>query len=195
MVANDGGGRHLAELVFLDRGPLALRALVVLVAAVACGVTGYLLFRLHEDLAARLASGASLNALQTLLANGSNAKTLWPGWLAALCFTLAVARLRRGPLEPAPGRGDPERRSIAQLRRGLRGEYRVLRIVLVVVMLIAAVDSARALSFAAGAGRAGGSAFTAWAVYVEAGGFVVATAVLATYAWQFGTDIGRLGAI
>ena len=193
-MTTDGGRRRLTELVFLHRGPLVLRALVVVVVAAGCGAAGVALFRLHEDLARRLAAGAALNVLQTFVARGSGPATLWPGWLAALCFLIALVRLRRGPLEPAPGRRTPERRTIAQLRRGLRREYRAVRIVLVVLALVTAVDAARAVSFAAGAQRSGVSPFTVWAMYVEAAGLVAATLTLAAYAWSFGADIARLGA-
>jgi len=39
------------------------------------------------------------------------------------------------------------------------------------------------------------SAAGPWPVYAEAGGLVIAAVVLAVYAWAFGTDIGRIGAI
>jgi len=193
-VTTDGGRRRLTELVFLHRGPLLLRALAVIIAAAACGVAGVALYRLHEDLARRVAAGASLNAVQTFIARGSSPATLWPGWAAAAFFAIALLRLRRGPLEPAPGRGAPEQRTISELRGGLRREYRAVRIVLVILALVTAVDASRAVAFAAGAQRSGVSPFIPWAVYVETGGLVVATLTLAVYAWAFGADIARLGA-
>ena len=187
-------GRRHTELVFLHRGPLPLRAIAVVIVAAGCGVAGYWLFRLHEDLAARVAAGAPVNPLQAFIAAGSSAATLWPGWAAALCFTVALLRLHRGPMEPAPARLAPEERSITQLRRGLRGEYTAVRVLLSVITVLGAVDSARALAFAIGSQRAGASAFAPWAVYLEAAGLIAAAVVLAVYAWTFGADIARLGA-
>ena len=190
----DADPRRLVELLFLHRGPFALRTAVVVATAVGCGAAGYTLFQLHEQLAPRLTAGG-LNPVQTFIAAGSSVATLWPGWLAAVCFAIALRRLRRDPLEPAPGRRTAEVVTVHDLRRGLRAEYRVTRIVLVVVVLITAVDAARALAFAAGTERAGVSVLTPWAVYVEALGLVAATLMLAVYAWLFGKDISRLGAL
>jgi len=195
-VAVVDGRRRAAELIFLDRGPLLLRALVIALVAVGCGLAGYVLFRLHLQLAARLATGAALNPLQTLIANGSSVRTLWPGWLAAVFFLIAVIRLRRGPMEPAPGVRSPERLTPGQLRSGLRREYAVVRTLLVLVGLVAAVEVARAASYlegALGAHPVGGS--TLIATFVEAAGFVAAALVLALWAWLFGADVRRLGAL
>ncbi|MFN2582501.1 MAG: hypothetical protein ABR498_07155 [Candidatus Dormibacteria bacterium] len=191
----DAEPRRLVELVFLHRGPLALRFITVIVSAVACAIAGYTLFHLHEQLAPRLSSAGALNPLQTFIATGSSVATAWPGWLAALCFAAALRRLRRDPLEPAPGRRSADAISVHELRRGLRGEYRAVRGVLVVLAVVTAVDVARALAFAAGSGRAGVSLLVPWAVYVEALGLVVATIMLAIYAWAFGDGISRLGAV
>ncbi len=137
---------HLTELVFLDRGPIALRCIAVVIAAAACGVAGTLLVRLHQSLAGELAAHDALNPLQTLIATGSTTRTLWPGWVAALCFGAAVLRLRHGATEPPPGRTAVEHQTLAQLRSGLRREYRVVRTALVVVVLCAAVDVARTIA-------------------------------------------------
>ena len=193
-MATEGAARRLNELVFLHRGPILLRAFVVCVVAVASAVAGVALFRLHESYAARLASGSALDALQSFIARGSSPATLWPGWLAAVCFAVALLRVRREPLEPSPGLHKPEGRTIAQLRHGLRWEYAAVRAVLVVVSVVAAVDTARALAFAAGAERAGASPLTPWPVYAEAAGLIAATLMLAWYAWVFGGDVSRIGA-
>jgi hypothetical protein len=187
---------HLTELVFLDRGPIALRGLAVAVAAAACGVAGTLLVRLHETLATQLAAHEALNPLQTLIANGSSIRTLWPGWVAALCFAAAVARLRLGATEPPLGRIAVEHQTLSQLRAGLRREYRVVRTALVVVALLAAVDSARALASVIAA-QSGDHTVSASlpATVLEALGYVVATAVLAMWAHGFGAELRRLGAM
>jgi len=188
-------GRRLSELVFLDRGPLALRGTAVLVSAAACGIAGYELLSLHQSLAARLAAGATLNPVQTLIATGSSPRTLWAGWVAAAFFAIALARLVRGPMEPSAGRGTAAEQTVAQLRAGLRREYVAVRVVLIVVLLVAAVDTARAIAFAVAAQRAGVSPSTLWATYLEALGFCVATLVLTAYAYAFAGRLRRLGAL
>jgi hypothetical protein len=187
---------HLTELVFLDRGPIALRGFAVVVAAAACGVAGTLLVRLHQTLATQLAVHDSLNPLQTVIANGSSLRTLWPGWVAALCFAAAVARLRFGATEPPPGRTAVEHQTLGQLRAGLRREYRVVRVALVLVALFAAVDSARTVASVI-AGQSGDHTVSASlpATTVEAIGYVAATAVLAIWAYAFGSEVRRLGAL
>jgi hypothetical protein len=187
---------HLTELVFLDRGPIALRCIAVVIAAAACGVAGTLLVRLHQSLAGELAAHDALNPLQTLIATGSTTRTLWPGWVAALCFGAAVLRLRHGATEPPPGRTAVEHQTLAQLRSGLRREYRVVRTALVVVVLCAAVDVARTIAslIAAQAGDKG-IASTMPATVAEALGYVVAALVLAAWAGSFATEVRRLGAL
>ena len=190
------GNRAATELLFLHRGPLLARAAIVTVFAVGSGLAGVALLRLHVRLAARLAAGGSLNPLETLIAAGSSWRTAWPGWLAAMFFLVAVVRLRRGPLEPPPGRRRPEQLTPAQLRRGLRTEYMVVRLTLVALTAIAAVDVARAAAHVVDALR-GDHAITASLAptLVEAAGFVFASLVLAAWAWTFGADVRRLGAM
>ncbi len=187
---------RLTELVFLDRGPMVLRCVVVALAAAACGVAGTLLVRLHQTLAAELAAHTALNPLQTLIADGSSIRTLWPGWVAALCFGAAVLRLRRGTIEPPPGRSVPERLTPRQLRAGLRHEYVVVRLALVVVALLAAIDVARtaatAIAVQAGDTRIGG---TLAATVIEALGYALAAFMLAVWASTFGSEVRRLGAL
>jgi hypothetical protein len=191
-----GRDAHLTELVFLDRGPVALRCIVVAIAAAACGVAGTLLVRLHQTLAAQVVAHVALNPLQTVIATGSTARTAWPGWVAALCFGAAVLRLRRGAPEPPAGRGSPDRRSLSQLRAGLRHEYALVRGALVVVVLFAAVDVARTAAslIAARSGDREVGASVAWTA-IEAGGYAVAALVLALWASTFGTEVRRLGAL
>lgn len=187
---------HLTELVFLDRGPIALRSVVVAIAAVACGVAGTLLVRLHQTLAAQLAAHLALNPLQTLIATGSSLRTLWPGWVAAVCFAAALLRLRRGATEPPPGRTAVEDQTLSQLRAGLRREYRIVRLVLVVVGLLAAVDVARAVASIIAVQAGDGQISTTMpATLVEALGYVVAAVVLAAWARAFGAEVRRLGAL
>ena len=187
---------RLAELVFLDRGPVVLRGLAVAISAVLCGVAGTLLVRLHQTLAVELAKHMALNPLQTLIADGSSLRTLWPGWVAAVCFGVALLRLRHGAAEPAPGRLAVERQSPAQLRSGLRREYLTVRCALVAVCLLAAVDVARTV--AGGIAAQSGDtrvAATLPATVIEALGYVAAAMVLAVWAFGFGAEVRRLGAL
>jgi hypothetical protein len=187
---------QLTELVFLDRGPIALRGLVVAVVAVACGVAGTLLVRLHQTLAGQLAAHVSLNPLQTVIATGSTVRTLWPGWVAALCFAAAVVRLRHGATEPPAGRTSVEQQTLGQLRAGLRREYRVVRCALVVVCLVAAVDTARTIASVIAAQSGDRQVATTMpATVVEALGYVAAALVLGVWALAFGAEVRRLGAL
>jgi hypothetical protein len=187
---------HLTELVFLDRGPIALRCIAVAVVAAACGVAGTLLVRLHQTLAGRLAAHMALNPLQTLIAGGSSARTLWPGWVAAVCFGAALLRLRRGAAEPAAGRTSVEHQTLSQLRGGLRREYRVVRGALLLVCVLAAVDVARTIAsiIAAQSGDTQIST-TMPATVAEALGYLAAATVLAVWARAFGDEVRRLGAL
>ncbi len=186
---------HLTELVFLEHGPIALRSLAVVIAAAACGVAGTLLVRLHETLASRLAAHVALNPVETLIATGSSVRTLWPGWVAALCFAAAVLRLRHGATEPPPGRTAVEHQTLGQLRAGLRREFRIVRVALVIVLLFAAVDAARAVAGLIAASSDKEISSTMPATLAEALGYVVAALVLAAWARAFGTEVRRLGAL
>lgn len=187
---------HLTELVFLDRGPIALRCIAVVLAAAACGFAGTLLVRLHQSLAGRLAAHIALNPVQTLIATGSTVRTLWPGWVAAACFAAAVLRLRHGATEPPPGRTAVEHQTLGQLRSGLRREYRTVRGALVVVCLFAAVDLARTIASVIAAQSGDRQVSTTMpATVAEALGYVVAAVVLAEWARGFGAEVRRLGAL
>lgn len=181
--------------MFLHRGPVTLRTIAVVVAAAGSGIAGNKLFLLHEDLSQRSLGGEHLDAVGSFVAAAPTPVTVCIGWAAALCFGLALLRLRRGPIEPAVWRRALERRSVTQLRRGLRREYLLIRIVLVAVVLITAVEAARAVSFAIGAAHGGVSVATPWPMYVEAAGFVAATLVLVSYGRTFGDGVAQLGAL
>lgn len=187
--------RPLEELVFLNRGPVVVRTTAVVITAAGSGIAGYKLYQLHEDLALRIAGGAHLDAWRTFVAQAPTPLTVAIGWVAALCFGLALLRLQRGPLEPMLVFRRSERLSVGQLRGGLRHEYTAVRVLLVFVALLAAVDVARTVSFSIGATHAGASAGTLWTLYLEAAGLIAATLVLIAYARTFGNAIARLGAI
>lgn len=183
--------RPVTELVFLGSGPVAVRALVVVMAALGAAIAGNLLYRLQAGLAVRLAAGQGLSGPASFVAHGSGAQTAWVGWVAALFFFIAALRVRRSPPEPSPGVTSPERLTPAQLRAGLRREYTIVRALLVLVALAAAVDAARTLTLLA---ASGGHANTLPATLVEAAGLLAATLMLALWAWWFGDDLRRLGA-
>jgi hypothetical protein len=189
------GDGHLRQLVFMDRGSPVVRALILLVLAGGCGAAGWELARLHQQLAARFAGGASLNPVEALIAGGSSLRTAWPGWVAAAFFGFALLRLRHGPPEPAAGLGSVDTLSTAQLRGGLRREYVAVRILLVAVLLVTAVDACRVIATAGGPGSPGQTLASLIPTYVEAAGFVAATSMLAAYAAFFANDIRRLGAL
>ncbi|MGH7747061.1 MAG: hypothetical protein ACREQ5_20235, partial [Candidatus Dormibacteria bacterium] len=181
--------------VFLNRGPVVLRTTAVVITAAGTGIAGYKLYQLHEDLALRIASGAHLDAWRTFVAQAPTPVTVVIGWVAALCFGLALLRLQRGPLEPVLTLRSSARQTVAQLRHGLRREYTVVRGLLVIVALIAAVDVARTISFSVAATHAGTSVGTPGSLYVETAGLVTATIVLIAYARTFGNEIAHLGAL
>jgi hypothetical protein len=187
---------QLTELVFLDRGPIALRFLAVAAVAAACGVAGTLLERLHQTLAGQLAAHVSLNPLQTVIATGSTLRTLWPGWVAAICFAAAVLRLRHGATEPPPGRTSVEHQTLGQLRAGLRREYRIVRCALAVVCILAAIDVARTVASVMAVQSGDRQVSTTMpATVVEALGYVAAALMLAVWARAFGSEVRRLGAL
>jgi len=192
---NDDEHRPLEELVFLNRGPVLLRTAAVVTAAAGTGIAGYKLYQLHEDFAGRIAGGAHLDAWRTFIAQAPTPLTVALGWIAAVCFGLALLRLQRGPLEPVLVFHRSERQTVTQLRRGLRREYTTVRLLLVFVALIAALDVARTISFSIGATHAGVSPVTPSSLYVETAGLIAATLVLIAYARTFGSAIARLGAI
>lgn len=181
--------------MFLHRGPVTVRTLAVVIAAVGSGLAGYKLFELHQEYVLRIAEGAHLDALKTFVAQSPTPVTVLVGWVAAVFFALALLRVRGGPLEPATTFRRAERLSVSQLRRAFRREYTLARLLLVVVVLITAVELARAISFAVGAEHAGVSSTTSWTMYVEAAGFIVATLVVIAYARAFGERVAHLGAI
>ena len=88
---------HLTELVFLDRGPIALRCIAVVIAAAACGVAGTLLVRLHQTLA-----GAACRARRAQPAADTDRDRV--NRAHALARVGGGALLRRSGPAPAPRR-------------------------------------------------------------------------------------------
>lgn len=188
--------RPLTDLVFLRRGPLALRALVLMVLAAATGLGGFETAHLQDMFAARLVAGEPVSSFGLLLARGSGPLTAAAGWLAAVLFGVAIFRLRREPFEPAASLRPVESLSIDQLRRGLRREYTVIRTALTVVILIAAVDASRVISITVLMRRGDRLLAGSFAATVaEAAGLVAAAAVLAWWANNFARRLVRLAVL
>ena len=184
----------LTELVFMARGPLPLRVLAVVLAAVGAGILGALLAGAHVALNMATVDVTSLNALQRLLRTGSSAATAWPGWAAAALFLIALVRLRRGPVEPSPGIAAVERLSPTQLRRGLRREYAVVRLFLCLIVLIAALEASRTVATGLDAATSEAASTQLGVVAIETLGYAAAATVLALWARGFAAQLRRLGA-
>lgn len=175
---------------------LPLNLAVVVVVAAAVGVGGVMLVRLQEHFAERLAEGVPVSAAGSLVGHGSGAATAAAGWVAALFFAMALLRLQRGPLEPPASTRPVESQSVRQIRHGLRREYTVIRVALVVLLLIAALDFARALAMTVVVERGDGllrPSLTPTAV--EAAGLLAAALLLSWWAGSFARRLERLGAL
>lgn len=193
---SDASRRPLTELVFLRRGLVPLNVVVVVVVAAGIGVAGTLIVRLQEHFASVLARGGSLSGVQALLGRGSVPATAAAGWVAAVLFAVALMRLRRGPLEPPTSMRPVEAQSVAQLRRGLRREFALIRVALVVVLLVTALDVARLLAMVAAVERGDrllGDSLAA--TCVEVSGLMAATLLLALWARSFGRRLDQLGVL
>jgi hypothetical protein len=195
-VISDENRRPLIDVVFLRRASPALRVVIVAVSAVAVGAGGTEIARLQEHFAAQLAAGAPVSSIGTLLGRGSVPATAAAGWVAAVLFAIALFRLHRGPLEPSPGIRPVEAQTVDQLRLGLRREYTAIRVALVVVLLIAALDVARAIAVSVLIRRGGMFLSGSFALTVlEAAGLAAAAIVLSWWAASFGRRLEQLGAL
>ncbi|MHB8718346.1 MAG: hypothetical protein ACYDAC_05580 [Candidatus Dormibacteria bacterium] len=171
------------------------RLLAVTVAALAllgaCALTSQSLLELQHA-----AASTTGGRLARLAAAGATWATAWPGWVAAGFFGVAALRVRRGAPEPPAGRTPLESMSLAQMRRGLLREYTGVRIALVVLGLVALLDTARAARYVVAAtGGDGLARATLAALLVEALGLVAAAATLGLWAAWFRAQLHRLGAL
>ncbi len=186
------GVQVATDLLLLRRLSSPLRVVVVTVVSAASMVLGAWSLSVQHHFAAQAGGGR----VAILLAHGSTAATAWEGWAAALCFGLALFRLRNGAPEPPAGRTPLEELSAGQLRAGLVREYTIVRSGLVVLCVVALVDAARAARYVAAAVSGdqlarGSLAATA----AEACGLVVATVVLGLWAAAFRDQLLRMGAL
>ena len=168
-------------------------ALLTLLAAGAAAGFGVLCLRAQEHYTTEQARGAVLSPITGLLADGSGARTVWIGYVAALFFAGAVLRLVLGPEEPPVG---GPRQSAAAMRGALRAEYRVIRVAQIVVGGVAVLDVGRAVVYVV-AGRVGHQVArddVGW-VAAEALGVVLAAAALRLWVGVFRRHLERMGAV
>jgi hypothetical protein len=180
----------------LDRlPPRAQLALVVATSLLAAGWgTGMLV--LQHRLVERQARGVDLGAVPAFFADGSSWATAWPGWAASFFFALSLLRLLRGNPEPPAGRPRGGDWTVAGMRTALRREYRVVRLALALVDLLAIFDVGRALAYAiaSATGDAVARADVA-TVGVEAGGLLVAALLLTAWMLRFRGQLESWGAL
>jgi len=192
--ARSGSG-GAAEGVRAGRPGIRRRLAVVLVLLLATGF-GVVSLQAQHHFAAQRTGGAQLSLPADILADGSSARTAWPGWLASMFFLLALLRLQRGPPEPPAGLSPAERLTASQIRAGLRREYLAVRVALVVVAVLATLDTGRAAVYAVAAAAGSGDARgTVVATVVEAVGLCTATVILGRWLAVFRAQLRRLGAL
>jgi hypothetical protein len=186
----------LARLYGLGRLHPGQRMVVLWVLVAAAVGIGVATLAGQRHFAAELSSGADLNVIATLLGDGSSPRTAWPGWLAAVFFSLALLRLWRGRPEPPAGRPPSGRWTAADIRSALRREYAAVRTAIIVLGLVALVDGGRALVY--GVAAASGDAIARGSVVatvVEAVGLVVAAVMLTLWGVVFARLLERWGAL
>lgn len=184
------------ELLFLHKLRRPFRALALTIGAIAIAGVAIAAYATQHHLAAEHASGVHLDTFASIIANGSNIRTVWPGWIAALFFAVSVLLLRRTTPEPPIGLTPAENLTVSQLRGGFRREYRAIRVALLFVVAIALVDLVRFVIVAVSAFRGDSLGIrTVAATGVEAAGLLVAALVFATWAYTFRREIDQLGAI
>lgn len=183
---------HPVHGAWIDRlPPRAQLALVVLVGVIAAG-WGAAALVLQHRLVERQQHGQALGAVEAFFADGSSWTTAWPGWAAAFFFTLSVVRLLRGNPEPPLGRAQ----SVHAMRASLRREYRVVRIALALLDVLAMLDLGRLGAYVVGSlthdAVARADVLT---VAVESAGFLCAAVLLTVWTLRFRTQLEAWGAL
>ena len=197
--ARRGGGESAVEpqhTSLLDRLPPRLQlALVGFVALLSVG-WGVGMLALQHRLLEMEADGRDLSGVSGFFADGSSRATAWIGWAAAFFFLLSVLRLVRGRPEEPAGRPSGKSWTVAELRAALRREYRMVRLGLAVVDVVAMFDGARAATYAI-ATATGDDVARAGVVVVgvEAGGLVCAAVVLTWWMLAFRRQLETWGAL
>jgi len=185
-------GAEAPRRAWIDRLPPGAQLALVLVVLVFAAGWGAGSLVMQHRLVEMQQRGEPLNAVQSFFAEGSSWTTAWPGWAAAFFFGLSVLRLVRGTPEPPLGRA----KSVHDMRAALRREYRVVRLALAVVDVLALVDLGRAVAYAIGAATgdavARGDVIT---VAVEAAGLLCAAVVLTLWMLRFRGQLESWGAL
>lgn len=185
--------RRFADAAGLERlsgAGIAALAAIALVAAIAWGIAA---LALHDHYLALREAGHDLGPLPGLFADASTPITALSGWAAAICFALAARQMRHHEIEPPAGVGTVS--SVAQLRAGLRREYRGVLVILAIVAAVAMLDLGRLLVSAV-AGIASAPARTSLPLMtLEAAGLWVAALALVAWAAVFREHLLRLGAL
>jgi hypothetical protein len=180
------------DLLFLSETTRAMAATAIAVAAAVCTAAAVGLIALESH----YAKVSNPTGIAHLMATGSSAATVWPGWLAAGFFLIALQRLRRGDPEPPAGRTPVAERTVSDLRAGLRSEYRSVRIALLIVAVLSTVDLARAAGIAWLGIRGTTWAHTVAAFTIlEALGWIAAALALTVWARTFNRQLAQWGAV
>jgi hypothetical protein len=177
---------------WLDRLPPRAQLALVVGLALFAGGWGVGMLVLQHRMVEMQGRGQDAGAVGSFFADGSTWSTAWPGWVAAFFFALSLLRLMRGSPEPPMGRG----KTVADMRVALRREYRVVRIGLAVVDLLAMLDLGRVVAYAIAA--ATGDAVArgdVLAVAWEAAGLIVAATLLTLWMLRFRTQLESWGAL
>ena len=180
----------------LDRLPpraqLALLGASVLLAA----GWGAGMLRLQHRLLEMEAEGRVFHGVPGFFADGSSWATAWPGWAAAFFFLLSVVRLLRGSPEPPAGRPSGKDWTVAEMRSALRREFRLVRVGLAIVDVLAIFDAGRASAYAIATATGDDVArANLVTIGVEAGGLVCAAAMLTWWMLAFRRQLVRWGAL
>ena len=180
----------------LPRGRGAAAALLLVVGVVAVGAA-YGILRLQVHYVQKETSGLAISRWTQLLADGSGVQTSIGPWIAAGLFFLTARRVLTRPPEPPLGPAGDPRATVSQMRRALRRELHGMRWLLLVVGLLAILDTARLvvnLGFATIRSSPVASDQLGWTA-VEAGGLVAATAALTVAVLAFRRQVRDLGAV
>lgn len=177
---------------WLDRLPPRAQLALVLVLTLFAGGWGVGALVLQHRLVEMRGRGEDAGALGSFFADGSTWSTAWPGWVAAFFFALSLLRLVRGSPEPPIGRGE----SVHDMRTSLRREYRVVRVGLAVVDVLAMLDLGRLLAYAIAAATGDAVArddllTVAW----EAAGLLLAATLLTLWMLRFRSQLESWGAL
>jgi len=180
----------------LDRLPPRAQLTLVAVVTLLAGGWGVGMLVLQHRLLEMEADGRDLRGLPGFFADGSSWATAWPGWAAAFFFLLSVVRLLRGSPEPPAGRPSGKDWTVAEMRASLRREFRLVRLGLALVDVVAMFDAARALAYLVGSLTGDDVARSNLVtVGVEAGGLVLAAAALTWWMLAFRRQLETWGAL